>query len=222
MNLPISQVMKDPLEALQHTRWRRAYLIFLFILGFIVFQVTVLPRACRIALAHIALRNTRTRNVHYSQAPRNTLDVYRVKDAAGLCPVIIFCHGGAWNSYVSFSFPLILFPLLLLRLLFLTPLCSPFLLISFRGDKLHYCTLAQTLQKHGIVVVVINYTLYPKVATTSPFPPFPPLRFAHIPFSLSSNFHSFEIPALQLLPVLHSDEHNHTREEKNVSSYTHI
>ena len=32
-----------------------------------------------------------------------------------------------------------------------------------RGDKLHYCTLAKTLQRNGIVVVVINYTLYPKV-----------------------------------------------------------
>jgi hypothetical protein len=85
------------LEALQHTRWRRAYLLFLFVIGFIVFQVTVLPRACRIAFAHATLRNARTRNVKYSaKAPRNTLDVYHVR--ADLSPVAIFCHGGAWNS----------------------------------------------------------------------------------------------------------------------------
>ena len=95
--------MDDPLEALRHTWWRRAYLVLLFIVGFIVFQVTVIPRACRIALAHATLRSARTRNVKYSaQAARNTLDVYHVRAAAaGLCPVIIFCHGGAWNSYVD-------------------------------------------------------------------------------------------------------------------------
>eukprot|EP00026_Physarum_polycephalum_P011665 Phypoly_transcript_11905.p1 GENE.Phypoly_transcript_11905~~Phypoly_transcript_11905.p1 ORF type:complete len:320 (+),score=42.29 Phypoly_transcript_11905:205-1164(+) len=123
--------MKDPLEALQHRWWRRAYLLLVCIVGIVVFQVTVLPRACRIAFAHATLRNARTRNIKYNtHAPRNTLDVYHVRDRepAELCPVVIFCHGGAWNS----------------------------------GDKLHYCTLAKTLQSNGIVVVVINYTLYPK------------------------------------------------------------
>lgn len=90
--------MKDPLEALQHSKWRRAYLVFLFIVGFIVFQVAVIPRACRIAIAHLRLRNARTRNVKYSTQPRNVLDVYSARGAVGLCPVVIFCHGGAWNS----------------------------------------------------------------------------------------------------------------------------
>jgi len=42
-------------------------------------------------------------------------------------PVVVFCHGGSWNS----------------------------------GSKIMYGTLASTLQKRGIVVVVINYTLHP-------------------------------------------------------------
>jgi len=45
----------------------------------------------------------RSRNVRYSSAaPRNVLDVYQVPPESvskgELSPVVVFCHGGAWNS----------------------------------------------------------------------------------------------------------------------------
>jgi hypothetical protein len=99
--------MGDPLDALQHSWYRRAYLILVCVLGIIVFQLTVIPRALRIACAHITLRRTRTRNLRYCMrgGPRNTLDVYACVDADKvLHPVVVFCHGGAWNSYALLSY----------------------------------------------------------------------------------------------------------------------
>ncbi len=101
--------MEVQLAALSHPHWKRFFLVLFYILGSIYFLLRLLPRALRVAQCHIWQSHHCSRNIKYStRGVRNVLDVYRVEEKEkskekGSHPVVVFCHGGAWNSYVLFS-----------------------------------------------------------------------------------------------------------------------
>lgn len=73
------------------------------------------------------------RNVRFSQAQRNLLDVYvpnrKSAVGVGLKPVVLFVHGGVWAS----------------------------------GDKWQFSPLGTFLAESGVIAVLVQYTLYPEV-----------------------------------------------------------
>ena len=68
-----------------------------------------------------------TKNIVYDPNLKPTLDVYRPESGSDY-PVLIYVHGGSWNT----------------------------------GSKELYAPAAQRLLPHGLVVVAVGYTLYPR------------------------------------------------------------
>jgi len=98
----------------------------------------VLPLLLVVANEYATARpSRRTPNVAYVpatdpafDAERHVLDVYAPrKKVAALYPVVVFIHGGSWNS----------------------------------GNKNFYSFIGRRLAKQGVVAVVLNYRLAPKV-----------------------------------------------------------
>eukprot|EP01111_Echinosteliopsis_oligospora_P015889 TRINITY_DN6434_c0_g1_i1.p1 TRINITY_DN6434_c0_g1~~TRINITY_DN6434_c0_g1_i1.p1 ORF type:complete len:404 (-),score=49.81 TRINITY_DN6434_c0_g1_i1:15-1124(-) len=93
--------MYSHLPGLKHNFTDRVILMFWVIMGMAWFNIILLPKLIRYLWLLYRNRNHPTWNIRYSdRRERNYLDIYQPKnvDDGRSHPVVIFCHGGGWDS----------------------------------------------------------------------------------------------------------------------------